>query len=465
MISKELLQKMTNAFVMYEISVHGINPREKLEGTTLRITRNEGYKFDVIDVWNKYLETVKKGQLTYVDAVLQALPGVNLVHYRQKNNIKDKLDAQGSEAFENALRDLFEEDEDPLSFEEIVGAIGRNYDVIGFLFFLKNPNKYMPIRSDMFESRLRLLGIEAHLSHNCTWESYQQYNGWVREIYQFLRNNLNNDIQPIDAHSFLWIAPGLINYMDSDTQVVEHKKFGKGIVIGYERDLIKIKFGKVIKSFDKQDCFDRGLLQIIPTDINIYNDDANEETPASEQRPDTQSPSAPKPENHVPYLDSETIAVNEEMDEQLIHALAIDKDEKEADIPENHYTRIAKPRPEAIVINGRKVYPRKASVAAEAIALSGYKCEICADHPTFVRRNNGKPYMEPHHLVPMSYQDHFDNSLDRKENIVSLCSNCHNEIHYGKDAAKLVETLYSVRKDLLESVGIIVSLSELQQMY
>ena len=90
---------------------------------------------------------------------------------------------QGSDEFESALRDLFEGNEDSVAFEEIASAVGRNYDVLGFLFFLKNPDQYMPIRSDMFEDRLRLLGVDAHLSHNCTWESYQQYNGWINEIY------------------------------------------------------------------------------------------------------------------------------------------------------------------------------------------------------------------------------------------------------------------------------------------
>ena len=67
-------------------------------------------------------------------------------------------------------------------------------------------------------------------------------------------------------------------------------------------------------------------------------------------------------------------------------------------------------------------------------------------------------------MVPMAYQGLFDASLDQ-ENIVSLCSNCHNEIHYGKDSAMLVEALYNARKKLLEAVGIDITLSELQQMY
>ena len=61
--------------------------------------------------------------------------------------------------------------------------------------------------------------------------------------------------------------------------------------------------------------------------------------------------------------------------------------------------------------------------------------------------------------------DSFDVSLDREENIVSLCSNCHNEIHYGRDAKILIEKLYSDRKELLESIGISITFDELLEMY
>ena len=86
-------------------------------------------------------------------------------------------------------------------------------------------------------------------------------------------------------------------------------------------------------------------------------------------------------------------------------------------------------------------------------------------HSTFIKRISGKPYTEPHHLVPMSYSYKFEVSLDVEENIVSLCSNCHNEIHYGIDAKRLIERLYYERKEVLKSVGIDISLEELLKMY
>ena len=62
------------------------------------------------------------------------------------------------------------------------------------------------------------------------------------------------------------------------------------------------------------------------------------------------------------------------------------------------------------------------------------------------------PYMEPHHLVPMAYQEQFEHKLDRVNNIVSLCSNCHNEIHYGMYCNDLLEKLYIKRKEELKDI-------------
>ena len=86
-------------------------------------------------------------------------------------------------------------------------------------------------------------------------------------------------------------------------------------------------------------------------------------------------------------------------------------------------------------------------------------------HPTFIRKKSDKKYTEPHHLIPMAFSDEFDVSLDVEENIVSLCSNCHNQIHYGKDADVLLRKLYEERKDALASVGIKITLERLLEMY
>lgn len=115
--------------------------------------------------------------------------------------------------------------------------------------------------------------------------------------------------------------------------------------------------------------------------------------------------------------------------------------------------------------NGHKTYPRDRKKAMNALAHAGYVCEIDASHKTFERKKSGQQYTEPHHLVPISRSGEFEVCLDREQNIVSLCSNCHNQIHYGKGAEELLKQLYEQRKELLEEVGIKISLEELLEMY
>ncbi|MGN0480516.1 MAG: hypothetical protein ACI4EV_03005 [Lachnospiraceae bacterium] len=112
-----------------------------------------------------------------------------------------------------------------------------------------------------------------------------------------------------------------------------------------------------------------------------------------------------------------------------------------------------------------RIYPRDVQVAVNALARAHFVCEIDEDHTTFIRRNSGKMYTEPLHLVPMSQSDNFDVSLDVEENIVSLCCNCCNQIKYGKSAESIIKKLYNARKEALEKAGIKITIEELLSMY
>lgn len=150
--------------------------------------------------------------------------------------------------------------------------------------------------------------------------------------------------------------------------------------------------------------------------------------------------------------------------------LDLDLEEKIAsvniDVEKNyHYNDKVNPKSKPIEGKGRKIYKRNKDIAINALGIARFQCEIDAEHYTFLRRNADIPYTEPHHLIPMAYQEEFNYSIDIEENIVSLCSNCHNEIHYGKDAKYLIEKLYNERKNLLAKKKIVISLEKLLSYY
>jgi len=84
----------------------------------------------------------------------------------------------------------------------------------------------------------------------------------------------------------------------------------------------------------------------------------------------------------------------------------------------------------------QKVYVRDPSVKAWILQKSKGICESCGEKAPFYL-NDGSPYLEVHHVVPLS-----SGGADTISNCVALCPNCHRALHYSQNAKKLIETLY-----------------------
>lgn len=123
------------------------------------------------------------------------------------------------------------------------------------------------------------------------------------------------------------------------------------------------------------------------------------------------------------------------------------------------------PAPEPHPEKGAVKYPRSPEISKLALHLAGYQCECGKDHPSFIRKSDGKNYTEPHHIVPMSAQGNFTVKLDCPQNIISLCSNCHNKLHYGVDIEEMLKDIYEKRVELLRSKGINITYEELLSYY
>jgi len=149
-------------------------------------------------------------------------------------------------------------------------------------------------------------------------------------------------------------------------------------------------------------------------------------------------------------MDEDDVEANEEADAELISELS------DVDVSETIVTYNPSPEAKApeIESKGRKVPARSKQKAGNALARAGFKCEV-DNHETFLRKKNRLPYTEPHHLIPFQYDNQFEYSLDVEANIVSLCSNCHNKIHYGADIEHMIRLLWEQRKDELEAAGLL----------
>ena len=110
---------------------------------------------------------------------------------------------------------------------------------------------------------------------------------------------------------------------------------------------------------------------------------------------------------------------------------------------------------------------RNNNKAKNALKKANFKCENDISHKLFLRKDGKYEYTEPHHLIPLSKDKEFEYSLDVTANIVSLCSHCHNLLHYGRleDKMIILEKLYNERKDLLSKKGISISFEQLLDYY
>ncbi len=167
----------------------------------------------------------------------------------------------------------------------------------------------------------------------------------------------------------------------------------------------------------------------------------------------------------VSVLHDATEEVELQADQELFNAINDDVLESLETTASFEYVGRPQLKQEPVFINGHKSYKRDKKKSINALRKARHKCEIDVTHPSFVRRNSDQTYTEPHHLIPMGFSDRFDVSLDVEENIVSLCSNCHNQLHYGRDIRPLLDSLFALRKDLLKSAGIEITIEELYEMY
>lgn len=117
-----------------------------------------------------------------------------------------------------------------------------------------------------------------------------------------------------------------------------------------------------------------------------------------------------------------TITLNEydrELEKQVSNSLNTSKEERQKRL-EN-----APKKPERIntVVSNFK---RNPDVIAAALERAAGVCEDCGNGAPFNRASDGSPYLEVHHMKPLS-----QGGEDTVENALALCPNCHRKAHFG----------------------------------
>ena len=125
------------------------------------------------------------------------------------------------------------------------------------------------------------------------------------------------------------------------------------------------------------------------------------------------------------------------------------------------------PRPNPKKLGSSEKYTTNPRRAKNALVIADFKCELNPAHQTFINKKSDNPYMEAHHLIPMSKQGMFEFDIDVPENILCLCPTCHRKMHHAQDNDKkgIITKVFKDREGVMKERGIALDISMLFSMY
>jgi hypothetical protein len=179
--------------------------------------RNEALRHLGVSKWKR--ADVGTGRI--MRAVIKAIEILeparnNLVDWQNRRGHKKRShrplldatrDAASRRSFEQWFLDFFQERlAEGDAFERFRQLAGDRYDLVAYLFFLKDWNRFMPIAPTIFDRAFSLLGVELVTARQCSWENYARYSEALLAVQRSLRDVAGvSEARLIDAHSFCWM--------------------------------------------------------------------------------------------------------------------------------------------------------------------------------------------------------------------------------------------------------------------
>ncbi len=187
--------------------------------------KEEKYKEDIFKVAKETItnskwkqEDVGTGRIhqTIIDAI--KTKGI-YKHVSYDNNLinnwrlKDDFSKfKSTKEYEQLLFDFYKSKgvKNEIVFEELK-KYGHPYNLIAYLFFIKDKNIFLPISQQRFDKTFELIGLpEFKTSGNSSWNNYSSFIDIIKQVRSFLKTK-DDRTTLLDAHSFLWIISGQMN--------------------------------------------------------------------------------------------------------------------------------------------------------------------------------------------------------------------------------------------------------------
>ena len=139
----------------------------------------------------------------------------NLVYPNQRYEFHNRLTPEHPHYRKEAEQVLFDiysnpQIEESKAFASATEVFGKKYDIIAFLFFIKDDTRFLPVSTTHFDDAFKILGIKHETTRQCSWKNYQAFISIISEIRDIMETVLPMQGIPrlVDAHSFAWIIQG-----------------------------------------------------------------------------------------------------------------------------------------------------------------------------------------------------------------------------------------------------------------
>ena len=266
--------KLEENFDKFKIFIKKVSGQDFTSFDNKYIDENENYKkfiynsaIDILKVDSWREDDIGTGKI--VDLLQKVINQKNnnlLIHDDRRGEkarqdillFEAKKDQKLLNRLEKILFDLYKSNiDDEESFNNILSLSGRVYPFLSFLFFLKSNRKYLPIAPKTFDKIFEELEINFVTNRKCSWDNYINFIEIIREVRGYLlsKEEIIDEVDLLDAHSFLWILARQMKEATTDTldKVKLEKVVFNLVEISIPQEKIVVSRNKIKKVIIKDD--------------------------------------------------------------------------------------------------------------------------------------------------------------------------------------------------------------------
>jgi hypothetical protein len=120
--------------------------------------------------------------------------------------IAARQDVEQRTAFESVFFEMYRQKKlGAAQFQALAECCRGSYALVAYLFFIADPERFLPIRPSRFDKVFESLEIELRTAGRCSWDNYHAYLAAIATVRDQLLAYGIADTRLLDAHSFCWV--------------------------------------------------------------------------------------------------------------------------------------------------------------------------------------------------------------------------------------------------------------------